>query len=162
MSDEYQDDEPQTDNPNIRNLREKAKEADGLRDEVERMRAQLATAERERAFFNAGIDPADPKAKYFVKGYDGEITAEAIKAEAAAAGILSPAQPAVPQEHFDAFDRAGQAAAGGAGAPDETGVLSELRPGMSPEQIAATLTKHGHEVYHEGPKSGFLGSSLIR
>jgi len=155
MTDDYNDDQEPTEDSNIRNLRQKAKEADGLRTEVEQMRAQLAQAERERAFFTAGIDPADPKAKYFVKGYDGEITAEAIKAEAAAAGILAPPSPAVPQETFEAFDRIGQTAAGGAGQPGPTGADAELRPGMSPEEIGMILMKHGQPVGDTGPQSGF-------
>jgi len=46
-------------------------------------------AERKALFYEAGLDPNDPKAKYFVKGYDGEMTAEEIRAEAAEAGLIT-------------------------------------------------------------------------
>mgnify|MGYP001616038971 CR=1 FL=1 len=65
----------------LRELRKKAKAHDDLLKEV-------ALLKRDNAFRDAGINPADAKAKYFVKAYDGELTADAIKAEALAVGIL--------------------------------------------------------------------------
>lgn len=65
----------------LRELRKKAKAHDELVKKV-------AQFERDSAFRDAGINPSDPKAKYFVKAYDGEMTADAIKAEAQAAGVL--------------------------------------------------------------------------
>jgi hypothetical protein len=65
----------------LRELRKKAKERDELA-------AKVAQFERENAFRDAGINPSDPKTKYFIKGYDGELTADAIKAEATAAGFI--------------------------------------------------------------------------
>lgn len=62
-----------------------------LREAAERGKtatAENAELKRKIAFMEAGIDTNDPKAKYFVKGYEGELTTEAIKAEAAEAGIL--------------------------------------------------------------------------
>jgi len=61
---------------------------------------QAQQASRELAFMKAGIDMEDPKAAYFVKGYDGDLTAEAVKAEAVRVGFLAeaPAEPAVTPE----------------------------------------------------------------
>lgn len=53
---------------------------------------EAATLRRELAFRDAGIDPKQPGASYFMKGYDGELTAEAILAEAKAAGFVRDAQ----------------------------------------------------------------------
>jgi hypothetical protein len=55
------------------------------------LQAQTAKtqADRELAFYKAGIDPSDTRLSYFVKGYDGEMTPEAIKAEAQKAGFVS-------------------------------------------------------------------------
>lgn len=58
--------------------------------EAERKAAAL---ERENAFIKAGIDVDDPRAKYFVAGYDGELTKDAIVAEATVAGVLTPPAP---------------------------------------------------------------------
>jgi hypothetical protein len=59
---------------------------------------KAADAERELAFLKAGINTDDPKMTYFVKGYDGDITADAIKAAATEAGFIGEqAPPAAPQ-----------------------------------------------------------------
>ena len=44
--------------------------------------------ERRDTFRSAGLDPDDARVKYFVKGYEGELDAEAIRQEATAAGFL--------------------------------------------------------------------------
>lgn len=93
----------------LRELRKKAKQADDLLKKV-------AQFERENAFRDAGINPSDAKAKYFVKAYDGELTSDAIKAEATAAGILQTEeqqQEANTQQQAAEQQRAGQEAAHG-------------------------------------------------
>jgi len=88
VADDY-DDTDQTDlvpRAQIRQLEEKAKKATELE-------ARLAEMERRAAFSEAlGTAAADPKVKYFIKGYDGELTAEASRAEALEAGVLAPPQ----------------------------------------------------------------------
>lgn len=95
MPDEDPDD--QTNDPTESNA------VKALRAENKRLKAQLKQAEpdvdvdtlkRENAFLKAGIKPDDPKAKYFVRGYDGELTADAILAEAKAAGVIAEPAPA--------------------------------------------------------------------
>lgn len=50
--------------------------------------------ERENAFLKAGFNPeTDPKVGYFIDGYKGDLTTEAIKAEAVRAGFITPAEP---------------------------------------------------------------------
>jgi hypothetical protein len=44
--------------------------------------------EKENAFLRAGIAPDDPRMGYFVRGYDGEMNADAIKEAARTAGFL--------------------------------------------------------------------------
>lgn len=78
-------------NNDLRKLRKAAKERDELLTKV-------AQFERDNAFRDAGINPSDPKAKYFVKGYDGEMTADAIKGEAQAAGLLQSEEEQQQQE----------------------------------------------------------------
>lgn len=52
---------------------------------------RVTKIERERAFEKAGIDPEKmPLAGYFIQGYDGEMTPEAIKAKALEVGLLLP------------------------------------------------------------------------
>lgn len=66
---------------NIRKLEAAAKAAS-------QHEADVASLRRELAFRDAGINPTDPKLKYFVKGYDGDATVEAIKAAALEAGFI--------------------------------------------------------------------------
>jgi hypothetical protein len=44
------------------------------------------------AFVKAGVDVNAPIAKYFVKGYDGELSADAIRVAAQEANLIQPAQ----------------------------------------------------------------------
>jgi hypothetical protein len=70
-------------------------------------------AERRLAFAEAGISLADPKLAYFVKGYDGELTVEAIQAAATEAGFLTPdGQQQEAQASAAAASRVNAAAAG--------------------------------------------------
>ena len=55
---------------------------------------QLSGYHRRDTFRSAGLDLQDPRVKYFVKGYDGELDAEAIRQEATAAGFLGAADAA--------------------------------------------------------------------
>lgn len=92
---------------------------------------QIAALKRESAFRDAGIDLADdsPLVKMFVKGYDGEVTADAIKAAALAVGFTDNAVPAVDpvvDAAPDAAARIANAAAGGATeVPEGTAALDE-------------------------------------
>lgn len=49
-----------------------------------------AAAQREMAFIKAGVDTSAPAAKYFVSGYTGDLTPEAIRAEAAPLNLVTP------------------------------------------------------------------------
>lgn len=54
---------------------------------------------KEAAFLRAGIDPESKGiAAYFVKGYDGPLDAEAIKAAALEAGVVQPPAPSPEQQ----------------------------------------------------------------
>lgn len=91
MADDYdQDDLVPRDQ--IRQLEEKANRTSELE-------AKLAAMERKVAFTEA-LGPAanDPKMKYFVEGYKGELTPEAIKAEATEVGFLTPATQTTDQQ----------------------------------------------------------------
>tara|TARA_R100000808_G_scaffold4752_2_gene15049 strand:+ start:12627 stop:13130 length:504 start_codon:yes stop_codon:yes gene_type:complete len=72
-------------------LEERAETAEARASELE---TQLAQLQRTEAFRAAGIDPADTRQSYFVKGYDGEIDAESIRTAAEEAGFLGGSQVA--------------------------------------------------------------------
>lgn len=66
-----------------KNQREIARQAEANAKAAEDAKAEAAAAQRELAFFRAGINADSDVGKMFVKGYDGELTAEAIKEAAA-------------------------------------------------------------------------------
>ena len=50
---------------------------------------ELDGLKRQMAFVGAGINPEDKRLSYFVKGYEGDMTSDAIKAAAIEAGFLA-------------------------------------------------------------------------
>jgi hypothetical protein len=54
-----------------------------------KLEQELADLRRELAFAKAGLPMNDPKMNYFVKGYEGEMSAEAIRQAALEAGFLA-------------------------------------------------------------------------
>ena len=65
-----------------RGLRRAANKSKKLEQELNEMR-------RELAFARAGLPLDDPKMKYFIKGYDGELSAESVREAALEAGFLA-------------------------------------------------------------------------
>ena len=68
-----------------RDLENRAKEAE---QQAAEMASQLQSYQSRDTFRSAGLDPDDARVKYFVKGYDGELDATAIREEAMAAGFI--------------------------------------------------------------------------
>jgi ribosomal protein L12E/L44/L45/RPP1/RPP2 len=81
----------QQDDEGLKELRRAAARAK----ELERENADL---KRDRAFRQAGLDPDDKRVGYFVKGYEGDLTAEAIRKEAEEAGFLAAPGPSLEQQ----------------------------------------------------------------
>lgn len=115
----------------LRKLRKEAKHA-------EELQAQLAELQRREMFRDAGI-PINDQTKYFVNGYNGELTPEAIKAEAVRAGFIESAAPT--SEEIAGHTAAANAAAGAeppAVKPDYAARLAELaRKQFAPADDAA-------------------------
>jgi len=83
----------------VKALREKAAEADKL--------------QRELAFSKAGISMDAPMAKYFIKGYEGEFTPEAIRKAAEEANLIQAQTPATPTQEQQAWGRMQKASTAG-------------------------------------------------
>lgn len=159
--------EPQQDNAVIRELREQAKAGKAAQ-------ADADAARRELAFVKAGIDPDDPQQGYFVRGYQGDITADAIKTAATEAGFL--AQTTSAPEGLTPAERATFAATAEAAAapytpPPETDIYADFRgqslrtTGEPPEQfghrLANALEAAGQPVLRSGPFREYPGDTGI-
>jgi hypothetical protein len=126
----------------IRALEKKAKERDDLA-------TQLAQLTAERTFIEAGIDPKNTQHQYFMRGYDGEITVDAIKAKATEAGFLSAPEPDAEQTAaLEAGQRVAAAASGApaAGAANEASIRAEMEAAQKTggkEAVLAVARKYG-------------------
>lgn len=138
----------------FKDMERKAKE----RDEVQK---QLDAANRRLAFSDAGINTSDPKLGYFVKGYDGDMTPDAIRAAASEAGFIEAPRPDVPDEEIRAHERVSQAAAGGSSSDtvSETEILDGARraaaaapSGGEAQAYAAFLASKGIDRMRMAPQ----------
>ncbi len=143
MSDEYNEefDDEQDDGPvslnrsDLRNLRKAAKERSDLA-------ARLAAQERELAFAKAKLDLDDPKIEYFVKGYDGDLTPDAIRAKAEEAGFLAAQKQQPPADEVTAQRRIANASSGATETPDPN--LAELiGQAQTQEEVMKLITQAG-------------------
>jgi hypothetical protein len=135
--------EPQVLDPNIR---KQLREAEKARKEAEALRSELAHQKREIEFTKAGI-PENGLGSLFRKAYDGEATADAIRAAAAEYGILQPTQAptaAVPSTdvELEALRRAQGATIGTSGVGPDLGqeFLSRLAEANSPEEVMKVVS----------------------
>jgi hypothetical protein len=130
--------DPQTPEPNddIRRLREKADSADAALKQVQELQRRVAFAE-------AGL-PTAPWRAYFDKGYEGELTAEAIKAAATEAGFLEapkPPEQTTPEERAT-HQRIADASAGASTAPP-VDWAAEYAAAKTPEEVMAIVQRQG-------------------
>jgi hypothetical protein len=135
--DEQTEDEGRVPRSQIRQLEKKAAKADELQAQVDKLL-------RRDAFREAGVDLKDPKVGYFEKGYDGEITAEAIRKAAEEAGFIEPPQPSEEQQgQMSAAQRVAAAAQGGepVGAASEDKIRSDIEAAYASGGMEAMLQK---------------------
>ncbi len=133
------DDQQPTAEPNWR--RQLERKAEKAAREAAENKAAAEAARRELAFVKAGVDPDSPKAKYFVRGYEGELTVDAIKAEAAQLGLVD--APAPPAEEIPAAERAAHeriaASAAGTSVPGGRDWNAEMAQAAKEEGPAGVL-----------------------
>lgn len=144
MSEFYDDDPPVEDRTvtlkrsQIKTLEEKAKR-------TEAAEAEKNALARELAFLKAGIPADHPVTPYFVKGYDGELTADAIKAAAVVAGIVNPDVVSTPD--LDAIARMNQAAGGATTTPNtEAELAAKLAAARTPEEFDRIYAEAGGKI----------------
>ena len=127
-----------------RELETRAKEAE---EKAATLELELSSIQRRDTFRSAGLDPDDARVKYFVKGYEGELDAEAIRQEATAAGFLGVDSPQMAQNSvFNDMLTAEQRiqAAGEGGDPVLPPDLdSQIRATTDQDELRALLESNG-------------------
>lgn len=104
-------------NPNLKQLRAKAKKYDGVEKELNDLR-------REMAFTKAGI-PDSPTGKLFREAYKGDPEVEAVRKSASEYGVIEASQ--VPDDELDAADRVAALGHGGGAGKPAPDMNSQLR-----------------------------------
>ena len=102
--------------------------------------AEATAARRELAFLKAGIPDTGP-GKLFVKAYDGELSADAIRAQAVEFGILEQT-PSVPEDELAAHTRMTNTAAGAAPANAKVDIDAELRAAKNQTEVMEIIRRY--------------------
>lgn len=143
-------DEGRPENPNIRQLREKAKRTDALTDENAKLKRDLALTK-------AGLDSLDEeRVSALLNGHEGEFDAEALKAKAAKWGWLQGSTSNEGQGQEDsqqgqndpelaAIERMSDAMTGTStgGVDPETELRKKINSAQSPAELDAILSQAG-------------------
>jgi len=137
MADEYSNDGEQETRLSVEDLRA-LRQAKKERDELS---TQIEAQKRELAFARAKIDLDDPRARYFVKGYEGELTPEAIRAEAEAAGFFNDVRVDTSHEVAGQHRIANASAGGNTTPPDLT---QRIKEASSQEEVMAIMIEAGY------------------
>ena len=106
--------------------------------EAKAKEAEAAT--RELAFVKAGVDPDSAAAKYFVKGYDGELTPEAIRAAAEEASLIPSQKKEVAAEQ-QAWNRVAQASRAGETSDAPVDFVQRFNNAKSADEVMALLAQ---------------------
>jgi hypothetical protein len=96
------------------------------RKERDALKAQMAAYERQLVFAKAGIDADEQAHKWFVNGYDGELTVDAIKAAAIAARLIGEPGSPVTSAEQQGHEIMQRAAAGTTSPGEEDTVAGQL------------------------------------
>jgi hypothetical protein len=140
----YEDDsdQPTSQNPVRAQLKAQEKELRELRKQV----AESQAVQKEMAFVKAGIDLASPMSKYFIKGYDGELTPEAIRLAAEEAQLITPQVSPEDQAEKQGWKQTNRIAAGSEVSPPPASWIKRIQDAASKDEVFA--------IYEEASAQG--------
>jgi hypothetical protein len=140
----YEDDsdQPPSQNPVRAQLKAQEKELRELRKQL----AESQTVQKELAFVKAGIDLTSPMSKYFIKGYDGELTPEAIRLAAEEAQLITPQVSEEDQAEKQGWKQTNKIAAGSEVSPPPASWIKRIQDAASKDEVFA--------IYEEASAQG--------
>jgi len=121
-------------------VRARMRELEDRNKALEAQAKEAEAAKRELAFVKAGVDPDAAGAKWFVKGYDGEITAEAIRAAAEEASLIPSQKKEVVAEE-QAWNRVAQASRAGETSDAPVDYSQRINAAKSSDEVMALLAQ---------------------
>lgn len=136
--DEYSEDDQQEQRQDP--VRAQLRKLEKANREKDALLAKYAEMERKMAFTEAGINASDPKFKYFIKGYDGEMTPEAIALAAQEAQLITP-QGSVSQDEKNAWQQTNKIAAGAESSSEGPSWIKRIQDAASEDDIAAIFAE---------------------
>lgn len=122
-------------------LRERMKQLEAELGEWKAKAQQASEAERKLAFVEAGIDPSLPVAKYFMKGYEGELSPDAIREAAIEAQIISDRKAAQVQQEAAAWSMTNQAATGNTTGEAPVDIVTRISNAKSQQEVEMLLAE---------------------
>lgn len=134
----YEDDDQQE--PRKDPVRARLKQLEKQNAELLRQVEQANETQKKLTFMEAGIDVSNPKFKYFVKGYDGEFSPDAIRQAAEEAQLITPA-PNPAQEDRGAWQQSNRIAAGSESAPEGPSWVKRIRDAQSESELMAVFAE---------------------
>jgi hypothetical protein len=134
--------ETEDQNENVQNpVRARMKQLEKETAELRKQVAEAQSAQRELAFVKAGIDPLAPMAKYFVKGYEGDMTPDAIRQAAVEAQLISPPDSTPSADEAQAWQRTQKIAAGSQTAQPPVDWNRRISEARSPQEVDQILSE---------------------
>lgn len=122
-------------------LRERMKQLEAENAALREQAASASEAARKLAFVEAGVDPSLPVAKYFMKGYDGELTPEAIRQAAIEAQILQDRKAAQVAQEAQGWQMTTQAAAGNTTGEAPVDFVTRIQNAKSQQEVEMLLAE---------------------
>ena len=142
---EFEDDAVQDQQQSKDPLRAHSRKLEAENKALKEKLAQAETSQRELNFVKAGMDPNDPKYKYFIKGYDGELTPEAIR-QAAEEASLIPSQNKEVAAEQQSWNRVAQAARAGETSEPPVDYAQRLNNAKSADEVMQLLAQARAEL----------------
>jgi len=147
-NDDTQDDEGYNDPNAVRNLREANKRMKADLEAATTAAAEATGAKRELTLIRAGIDLDSPQGKLFAKAYDGDLSVEAVKEQAAEYGLMKPEVPAASPELL-AQQAVGAVSQGASQASPD--ITAEIANAQSVDEVMAIVARAGVPTSYETP-----------
>lgn len=121
-------------------VRQRMKQLEKELREANKQLAATAEASKKLAFLEAGVPLDSPMAKYFIKGYDGDLTPEAIREAALEAQLIAPAQK-VDDTDKQAWRETNRIAAGSEVSPAPPGWIQRINAANSESELMSIFAE---------------------
>ena len=140
FDDDYSEDEFTEQETRTNPVRARMKQLEKELQEANKRLAETAETSKKLAFIEAGVPLDSPMAKYFIKGYDGELTPEAIREAAQEAQLIAPQQQ-VADTDKQAWRETNRIAAGAESNPGPKGWIDRINEANSEQEMMSIFAE---------------------